>query len=98
MKRFFLLSCLFVYVAALPLGYSFAQDDGDDTPQERHRADGKSCDNSFERKPDDRCACEHAEMCDPNDPKDKEKHDKMSAKCQWFCKPSMCHCGNACNS
>lgn len=98
MKRFLLFAFAFVYLAALPLGYSFAQDDGDDTPQERHRADGKKCDNGFERDPKDRCACEHTEKCNPNDPADKEKHSHMTAKCQWYCHEDKCACANECNS
>lgn len=66
--------------------------------QERHRDDGKKCDNSFERKPEDRCACEHAQDCNPNDPADKEKHSHMTSKCQWYCHEDKCACANACAS
>ena len=97
MSRYLLaFAFLFFSLASLPIGWSFAQDD--DAPSERHRADGKKCDNGFERKEDDRCACEHTEKCDPNDPADKEKHSHMTSKCQWYCHEDMCACGNACNS
>lgn len=98
MRRFLSLAILSL---TLSVAASFAlpvpQDD-ESPPQERHRADGKSCDNSFERKPEDRCACEHAQNCNPNDPADKEKHSHMTALCQWYCHEDMCKCGNSCNS
>jgi hypothetical protein len=94
--RLLLFACLFVFMASLPVGFSFAQDD--ETPQERHRADGKKCDNSFERSKEDRCECEHSQTCDPGDPADKEKHSHMTSKCQWYCREDMCACANECNS
>ena len=70
----------------------------EDQPQERQSADGKKCDNSFERAESDRCACEHAETCNPNDPDDVERHSKMTSKCQWYCHEDKCACANACAS
>jgi hypothetical protein len=71
---------------------AFPQDD--DQPQERHRADGKNCNNSFETKESDRCACGHALMCDPTNP----AKPQMGDRCQWYCHEDHCDCANECNT
>ena len=100
MTKLLLSATLFFFLASLPIGYSFAQDDGDGGSEshERHREDGKSCDNSFERQEADRCKCEHTEKCDPTDPNDVQRHAHMTSKCQNFCHEEKCKCANECNS
>jgi hypothetical protein len=55
-----------------------------------------TCDNAVDNR--HKCECEHAQNCDPTDPKDKERHQYMSKKCSTYCRPKACRCANACNS
>src|SRR5579864_7625233 len=100
MKRLLLLACAFVYLAALPIGYSFAQDDCWGTDQrcpdgKYHDRNGKvqaeSCDNfgATGKAEVHDCKCFVAtapkEACE-------DKNFKPGAECKVYCRDHDCKC------
>jgi hypothetical protein len=100
MRRLFLTACAFVFLASLPIGASWAQDEDCNGSDQRcpdgkyHDSQGKvqpdSCDNFKTGSAETHaCACERATTC---------KHDALiSAKCGTYCRPKACKCTKDCS-
>lgn len=101
MKRLFLCACAFVFLASMPIGASFAQDDcwGSDqkcSDGKYHDSQGKvqpdSCDNFGATGTGEVHDCKCARTTEPKVACDNDAEWEPGSDCKVYCRQHACKC------